>query len=1518
LNIQNNKKDRKFKSLFGILLFWFLALSLVPMGIFSWINYQQAQQSLIIEAENKLYQGSEYNHNAISHWFENRFMDMKVHARAQINLNLLNGILDGWEKSERTLKNYVKSDDWALRVSGLKNDLINLSQNYDYISDIFLIDTQGNVLFTVKGNQFLGSNLLNSHFSSSQFAKSVAITLIKGTTTFSDIERYAPINNPLTGFITAALTNYEGKIVGVFAIQLDIERIFELIIQQKSPTSSQTHYLVGADGGLRSSIDGDVDSILNREINTEQFQLWQHEHLNSAFHETEHSRVIGHHPHINTAEVHNKYDKEIVFEYLGPSGKMVFGIHQLIEINNVSWALISEIDSDEVLKMNAKMSQTALVILLLSILIITLIALIQAKRITKPLNKLAQASRNVALGKGNQQVNIDENNEIGQLANAFNNMLNKQHQTDLAINTSHEQLRSTLSELTRQQYALDQHAIVAVTDKSGTIIFANDKFCESSGYSRKQLIGANHRLINSGIHPPTFFTDMFNVISEGRVWHGKICNRRQNGELYWVETTITPYKDELGNIEQYVAIKTDISKQQALQEQQQMRLKVVAIKLAMTNTFSLKIPLQEQLSEGLVHLFQLPKFNLQPKACLYLYNEQNESLELLVKQGDIDALLLNNEERLLMLCEEAMHSDEKIIDAVCRRTLCNSAEKHSHCIVPLSNEIDVNGLKENNFIGAILLFTEENNAINDYQLRLLTEVSGIFTTAIVRYKTNKLLQEATKVAEQNNQLKGEFLASMSHEIRTPMNGVLGMLGLLLNSDLNAEQSHKAMLAKSSAESLLRVINDILDFSKVEADKMDLEIIDFNLRDMLGELSESMAIKAHQKDVEIILDVTGIEYSMVKGDSGRIRQIMTNLLSNAIKFTEKGEVKITAEMEEKQPGELFLQCHIADSGIGIPKDKIQYLFETFTQVDTSTTRKYGGTGLGLAICKKLSHLMGGDIAAISELGKGSTFSFSAKLQPSLQSQRVLPLVDISKLDLLIVDDNATNLEVLRGQLEHWGATVTEANNGPLALDLCHARLSEGQSLFDVALFDMQMPGMDGAELGRAFRANTAFNDIKLVMMTSISTKNEAMFFAELGFDAYFPKPATTNDLFQTLSVVVDNGEALRDAVPLVTRDYLASLTQAKTVKPMMSLNKFSVKILLVEDNKVNQMVSLGILKELGFNADIAENGQQALTVLNQCNPDEPYQLIFMDCQMPVMDGYQATTNIRLGKGGDDYRHVPIIAMTANAMEGDREKCLAVGMNDYIRKPIEPEILENKLYQWVKGHTMMVNKRPKVELMTMESSQIDTQHLVSWDQSGALQRLVNNEELLISLINTFIKEIPSKIEQFITAMADKNKQQIAALAHNIKGAAANLSALKLAHYCAELEGFAKSEGGFEAKYFISFEQLNTSYNELINEFKDYVSTSELQPLQPLHPSQTALSCDAAISFLIALKTRLVVSDYIESEEINPMIESDFSSEINVALHELQQMITLFDLSSGVQLTNHIIALLQGLPEGKQLNV
>lgn len=542
----------------------------------------------------------------------------------------------------------------------------------------------------------------------------------------------------------------------------------------------------------------------------------------------------------------------------------------------------------------------------------------------------------------------------------------------------------------------------------------------------------------------------------------------------------------------------------------------------------------------------------------------------------------------------------------------------------------------------------------------------------------KDLEQARKLAEGANRAKSEFLANMSHEIRTPMNGVLGMLDLVSRDEnLPASQLFKISAATKSAQSLLGIINDILDFSKIEAGKLDFENIHFNLIALLEEIAESQAFRAEQNNIELLLDVVDVTHPMVMGDPTRIRQIIMNLIGNALKFTHEGEVVIKARLESAGEEKFRMFCSVSDTGIGIPDDKLQLLFETFTQADSSTTRQYGGTGLGLSISKRLSELMCGSINVSSEEGKGSTFEFNVLLEKSDQTIVDYETSSLEGLQVLAVDDNPNNLSILTQQLKFYGAQCTEVIKGQYGLDLLE---SSDRNAIDAILVDMQMPNMDGIQLAEKIRQLDKWQDVPLVLLSSISDSHSFEELAQFGFQGVLAKPVLMTDLACMLSLLKTGGEALEQAKPLITKGYINSLKSFEPGKQADDSWPENTHVLLVEDNQINQIVASEMLEDLGLACDIASDGVQALERLKNAKSEKPFTLVLMDCQMPNMDGFEASRLIRAGEAGERYKEVPIVATTANAMAGDEKKCLDAGMTDYVAKPL----LTNTLLEVLKRY------------------------------------------------------------------------------------------------------------------------------------------------------------------------------------------------------------------------------------------
>ena len=764
-------------------------------------------------------------------------------------------------------------------------------------------------------------------------------------------------------------------------------------------------------------------------------------------------------------------------------------------------------------------TEISALVLLLSVLATLFVSSRLLRLITEPILALAEVAGRISAEENYKLRAIPQSDdEVGKLIDSFNQMLGRIQERDTALQEAKDdlelrveartrelqlevnerkqaevKLQSSLRELEDLKFALDQHCNVSRTDEEGIITFVNERFCSISKFSHDELMGKNHRVVNSGHHPKEFFGELWRTIKSGQSWKAEVKNRAKDGSLFWSDTTIVPFCDTQGKPFQYIAIRTDITSLKRIEEE---------------------------------------------------------------------------------------------------------------------------------------------------------------------------LRRAKDVAEQASRAKSEFLANMSHEIRTPLNGIMGMTDLALETELSREQREYLETVKTSSDSLLTVINDILDFSKIEAGKIDLEVADFDVRDSLETTLKTLAVRADEKGLELLCEVAPEVPEVVRGDVTRLKQVVLNLVGNAIKFTNQGEVAVRVQVEAEDGRDLVLRFTVSDTGIGIAEDKREKIFDPFAQADTSTTRKYGGTGLGLTISVRLVRMMGGKIWVESEEGRGSHFHFTVRVgaadRKEIKVGSAAPPEILRGVRVLVVDDNGTNRRILEGMLKRWEMRPVSAKGGEEALAQLVAARKAGDA-FGLIVTDMHMPKMDGFALVERIRRRPELSTATIMMLTSAGHRGDAERCQKLGVSAYLLKPIRQSELREAIARVLGAREQ-EGKIPLITRFSLGDARDGSD----------SLRVLVAEDNPVNQRLIVRLLEKRGHRVVLADNGRQALAALEK----ESFDLVLMDVQMPEMDGFEATSAIRMREKSIGS-HQTIIALTAHAMKGDREECLARGMDGYLTKPIRPQELDEVL-------------------------------------------------------------------------------------------------------------------------------------------------------------------------------------------------------------------------------------------------
>jgi len=866
--------------------------------------------------------------------------------------------------------------------------------------------------------------------------------------------------------------------------------------------------------------------------------------------------------------------------------------------------------------------------------------------------------------------------------------------------------------------AVEQNpCMVMITDAVGIIEYVNPKFTEVTGYTFDEAVGKTPALLKSGLTPPSMYQNLWKTIAVGNTWHGQLQNKKKDGTIYWERESISPLIGEDGTVQHFVALKEDISKQKETEDN------------------------------------------------LMVFRRFAETSGQGFGMATLDGYITYANQTLCQLLEEDSPAD------VCR----NHVEKYypPEFQWRLKNEI-IPAIKEKGqWIGECMLCSVKGKLTpvleNFFLIRDETGKPIYFADVVTNISEQKqvesALQCAKEQAEQANRFKSEFLANMSHEIRTPLNAVIGMAHLAMRTELTVKQCEYLSKIQSSSYTLLGVINDILDFSKIEAGKLEIENTDFLLENVFENLANLESMRAAEKGIEIIFSIDKKIPKTLVGDPLRLAQVLINLTSNAVKFTEHGQVLVAVALTEQSPERVILRFSVQDSGIGIEKEKIARLFEPFTQADGSTTREYGGTGLGLAICKQLVSMMGGEIGAHSKLDNGSTFFFTATFgcPEAIMEKHFLPSPDLRGMNVLVVDDNAIARQILKETLESFSFKVSTVVSGATALAELERAASDYQAKpYDLVLMDWSMPGMDGVEASRLIHHTGWLPHIPTIIMVTAYGREEIMHAAsQVGIDGFLVKPVNPSILFDTIIETLDQNTV---TTPIVAKH-----------EELLPPHLRGAKVLLVEDNRINQQVAQEMLENAGLAVSLADNGAKAV----QAVQTGQFDLVFMDIQMPDMDGYQAT---RLIRKDPNFNHLPIVAMTAHVMIGDREKCLSVGMNDHLAKPIDPEALYTILVKWITSGTDIVKTEDKFKV---PDTNFLPDSLPGIDIQQGLLRVGGNLRLFCKLLFEFVEDHCDDEAVLAQAINQKNQDDIHRLLHTLRGVTGSIGAEKLQYKTELLE-------------------------------------------------------------------------------------------------------------------------------------
>lgn len=1040
---------------------------------------------------------------------------------------------------------------------------------------------------------------------------------------------------------------------------------------------------------------------------------------------------------------------------------------------------------------------------------------------------------------------VGTNTDITERKNYENALKLAKETLEIKVEERTKELKVILGKLESQNIALNATAIVSISDLAGNITFVNDLFCKYSKYAPEELIGKNHRILNSGFHPIEFWEDFWTTIKNGKPWRGEIRDKAKDGSFFWMDVVVAPIFDEVNKPSSYLSIRFDITEKKKREEEQAIFKTLMdsipdliyfrnengiyktcneaflkftgksyedVINQSPYNLFSRETADKIRQEDNKIlengKIFQIEEWANYPDGQRVLFDtkkmivhdrndkvlgimglsrditERKMAEEAIGKSKDAADKIVDTSSVPMAVIDINTNTFLRANEAMCKFHKLSLAELMQRNTLEAYSDRDRDSGRMFSILkkeGRVVNYESVGRRIGTGEDRTsLVSINPI--TYLDKEAIVLSLLDITELREMQNELakskeqaeaatvaKSQFLATMSHEIRTPMNAIIGLSHLAIKRNPEKKQLDYLLKIDSSARALLGIINDILDFSKIEAGKLIIENTEFDLEQVLETVSNLISQRALEKGLEFSIHICKDVPFNLTGDPLRISQILTNYCSNALKFTETGDIIITVDIEEKYEDTIKIRFSVKDSGIGLTQEQQSKMFESFTQADSSTTRKYGGTGLGLAISKRLAELMGGSTWVESEFGKGSTFFFNAVFHVQKEQKRseLIPTVELKGLKVLVCDDNKTAREVLKETLETFSFNAVIAESGFRAIELLK---QEKESPFDLVLMDWKMPGIDGLETSKLIIEDKEIKTPAIIMITAFSVDEIAEKAKAIGIKFLLSKPVFFSTLFDSIMKLFGKKIQAEHARPQKGMKYIREIEKIK-----------GARILLTEDNEINQQVASELFADSGLIVEIANNGSQSVEMVLSSGIPSKYDIVLMDIQMPVMDGYTATRKIRENKA---YDPLPIVAMTADAMIGIKEKCYEAGMQDFVTKPIDPDEVFGMLVKWIKPgqREIVLQSTPKPD---SRGELMDVPKFVNIDVDEGLRRVSGNSKLYLSLIEKFYEKYQTVTDEIKKAIKQTDQEKAVRLAHTIKGLAGSLGAVKLNKAAALIE-------------------------------------------------------------------------------------------------------------------------------------